>query len=183
MNYGYLSLIPVVLTLFLVFYNRNVFAALFVGIAAGGFIVDYKEGTLFSGIETVANVFTNSWTTKSILFVLLTGAFVRVIEKSGGVSGFVHLLTEKQKIIRSRRGAEFSSFLIGLLLFIDGTTSIVISGVSTRHFFDKYDVSRRKLSYILDSTASPAAWLSPVTAAGAFLTALVGAQISKCDNG
>ncbi len=179
MNFGMLSLIPVGLTLALVFLSRNVILALLSGLVAGGFILDLGQGTLFSGIDSIASVFQNDWSAKSILFALLTGAFVHVIEASGGVAGFVRLLAEKKGGVRSLMGAEALAYVLGMALFIDGTSSIVISGVSTKPLFDKYKGSREKLAYILDSTSSPVAFLSPITAAGAFLTALLGVQVSN----
>lgn len=178
METNWLSIIPVVLTILLAFSIRNVFVALITGILASGLILDFETGTFLKGIMSIPAVFQDSWSSKSILFCLLIGAFVYIIEASGGVEGLVNLLTEKKKVIKSRVGAQLIAYIIGLILFIDGTSSIVISGVAARSFFDKYQVSRQKLAYIIDSTSSPIAFLSPITGAGAFLMAMMGSQVS-----
>ncbi|BCS94963.1 sodium:proton antiporter [Desulfoluna limicola] len=179
MNYGIVSLVPVALTLSLTFYSRNVILALLVGVCAGGVLLDVLQGTLFTGINSIAAVFASSWAAKAILFVLLTGSLVHVIEQSGGVKGVVRLLTEKRRAVKSVFGAEVLAYLLGMVLFVDTTSSIVIRGVSTKPFFDTHHGPREKLSYIIDSTSAPVAFLSPATSAGAFLAALIGVQVSN----
>ncbi|WP_300669105.1 Na+/H+ antiporter NhaC family protein [Desulfoluna sp.] len=179
MNSGMVSLIPVTLTLLLSFYSRNVILALCAGVFAGGVLLDLAHGTLFAGINSITSVFESSGSAKAILFVLLTGSLVHVLEQSGGVKGFVRLLTEKQHAVKSARGAEVLAYLLGMILFVDTTCSIVVRGVSMKPFFDTYQGDREKLSYILDSTASSVGFLLPATSAGAFLGALIGVQVSR----
>lgn len=179
MEIGWLSLIPVVLAIVLAFIIKNVFISLLVGIITSGIIIDIKTGTIFTGLNSIYSVFKEDWAVKSILFCLMIGAFVHVIEVSGGVQGMVEYLTEKKKVVKSRRGAEAIAYLLGILMFIDATSSIVISGISSRPLFDHFNVSREKLAYITDSTSSPIAWLVPFNAAGAFLMAMIGGQVSN----
>lgn len=178
MEFGWIALIPVVLAIILAFTTKNVFIALLSGIISSGIIIDVQSGQLFSGVNSIYRVFQDEWATKSILFCLMIGAFVYVIEASGGVHGMVILLTERKKMIKSKGGAQLVAYLIGLLMFIDGTSSIVISGVAARPLFDRFNVSRAKLAYITDSTSSPVAWFVPFNAAGAFLMAMVSGQIA-----
>ncbi|CAH2212179.1 Na+/H+ antiporter NhaC family protein [Tepidibacter aestuarii] len=178
MELGWIVLIPVVLAIVLAFTTKNVFVALLSGIISAGIIIDIQDSQLFSGLNSIYKVFQDEWAAKSILFCLMIGAFVYVIEASGGVHGMVILLTERKKMIKSKLGAELVAYIIGLLMFIDGTSSIVISGVASRPLFDRFNVSRAKLAYITDSTSSPIAWLVPFNGAGAFLMAMVSSQVS-----
>ncbi|VFQ46397.1 Na+/H+ antiporter NhaC family protein [Desulfoluna butyratoxydans] len=178
MNPGIVSLAPVTLTLLLTFYSRNIILALFAGVFAGGILLDSAQGTLFAGINGIAAVFESSWSAKAILFVLMTGSLVQVIEQSGGVKGFVRLLTVRQRAVKSAFGAEVLAYLLGMVLFVDTTVSIVVRGVAIRPLYDTHKGNRETLSYIIDSTSASVAFLSPATAAGAFLAALLGVQIS-----
>ncbi|QVK16854.1 sodium:proton antiporter [Mycoplasmatota bacterium] len=178
MEISWLSIIPVVLAIILAFLTRNVFIALLSGIITSGIIIDIKSGTIFTGLNSIYMVFQDDWAVKSILFCLMIGAFVYVIEVSGGVHGMVEYLTVKRKVVKNKMSAQLLAYILGILLFIDGTSSIVISGVSSRHLFDRFNVSRKKLAYITDSTSAPIAWLIPFNAAGAFLMAMVGGQVS-----
>ncbi|MCY6371216.1 sodium:proton antiporter [Clostridium ganghwense] len=179
MEIGWISLAPVVLAIVLAFITKNVFVALLSGIISAGIIIDVQSSQLFSGLNSIYQVFQDAWAAKSILFCLMIGAFVYVIEASGGVHGMVILLTEHKKMIKSKLGAQLVAYLIGLLMFIDATSSIVISGVAARPLFDRFNVSRAKLAYITDSTSSPVAWFVPFNAAGAFLMAMIGGQIAQ----
>lgn len=178
MELSWLSIIPVILAIILAFISKNVFVALLSGIIVSGVILDIKTGSIFTGLNSIYKVFQDDWAAKSILFCLMIGAFVYVIEASGGVHGMVEYLTEKRKVVKSKIGAQLLAYILGIFLFIDGTSSIVISGVAARPLFDRFNVSREKLAYITDSTSSPIAWLVPFNSAGAFLMAMVGGQIS-----
>jgi Na+/H+ antiporter NhaC len=179
MEFGYLSLLPVVLVFVMAFVTRKVLVALLAGTIAGVALLSFKEETMAVGIKCLTDVFSNGWSLKSILFCFLIGAFVYVIDASGGVEGLVNFLTEKKRLVTSGFAAQLLTYGIGLLLFIDGVSSIVVAGVSGRPLFDKLNVSRHKLAYIIDSTSSPVAWLFPINAAGAFLMVMVGGQISS----
>lgn len=178
MDYGWVSILPMAVALILSFAIRDVFIALLSGVITSELILSYYGGEIFTGLNSIADVFSHGWAVRSILFCLMIGSFVQIIEASGGVRGLLILLSEERKVINSKRGAELLAYIMGLLLFIEGTTSTVISGVSAKPFFDRYGVSREKLAYITDSTSSPIAWLFPLNAAGALLMAMMGTQIS-----
>lgn len=178
MEFGWLSLLPVVLVIILAFTIKDVFISLLTGILVSGIILDIKTKSLFLGLNSIYKVFQKEYAVKSILFCLMVGSFVYVIEASGGIHGMVEYLTKKKQVVRSQKGAQLFAYLIGILMFIDGTSSIVISGVTARPLFDHFDVSRENLAYITDSTSSPVAWLVPFNGAGAFLIAMIGAQVS-----
>jgi Na+/H+ antiporter NhaC len=158
---------------------RNVLISLISGVLAAGIILDFKTGRMFTGLNSICKVFQNEQAAKSIFFCLMIGGFVHIIEASGGVQGMVRFLIEKKKIVKSPFGAQLIAYLIGIIFFIDGMSSIVISGVASRTLFDNFDVPRHKLAYITDSTASPVAWLIPFNAAGAFLIAMLGGMVSQ----
>lgn len=179
METGWLSLLPVIIAIILSFTIRNVFLSLTSAILTSGAILFMKGYDVFHGINSIAGVFSQEYAVKSVLFCLMIGAFVHIIEASGGVDGMVFYLTGKKQVIRSKKGAQLLAYLTGLLMFIDATSSVVVTGVTSRPIFDHFSIPRKKLSYIADSTSSPIAWLMPFNAAGAFLTAMIGAQVSN----
>lgn len=178
MEIGWLSLVPVLLAIILAFTIKDVFISLLTGIIVSGIILDAKTNSFFLGLNSIYKVFQDDYAVKSILFCLMIGSFVYVIEASGGVHGMVEYLTKEKQVVKSQRGVQLIAYLIGILMFIDGTSSIVITGVTARPLFDHFDVSRNKLAYITDSTSSPISWLIPFSGGGAFLIAMIGAQVS-----
>jgi len=178
MEFGFLSLLPIVVVLLLAFVCRNVLIALLGGLLTGFMVLSARADGLLLSVGCITDVVTSSWSLKSIIFCLLIGAFVFIIEASGGVGGIVDYLNVQKQIIKSPFAAELLAFTVGILLFLDGISSIVISGVASRAFFDVLDVPRHRLAYIIDSTSSPVAWLIPINGAGAFLVAMLSGQVS-----
>lgn len=153
-NYGLLSIIPIVITLGLAFKLKNVFVALLAGIFTISLIVGIDTSNNLLGFESITSVFTSVSTAKTTFFILITGAIMRVVSLSGGVEGLVVLCTEKQKIVTNRVTAQLISFVVGLLLFVDATSSIVITSLVGRPFFNKYNVPKEKFALIANSTRS-----------------------------
>lgn len=179
MNIGVVSVIPAILVIIMAFKTKNVLLSLLAGIISAGSILDYLGEETFFGLKSAVYVFESPWVVKSLLFCLLIGGFVTVVEESGGVKGLIAYIACKKKFIKSPIGAQLLAYVIGVLMFIDGTSSIIISGITAKPLFDHYNVSRKKLAYITDSTSSPVAWLIPFNGAGAFLSAMVATQIAS----
>jgi Na+/H+ antiporter NhaC len=180
MEYGILSVIPPVLALFIAIKWRKISLALLVGTFLSHFIMSkWNPFTAFNvTLEGILGVWSSVDNLKIFLFTSLMGAFVVLVRVSGGVDGFVNFLTEKNKTIKSKRAAMLLTYIIGLIIFIDGLLSIMFTGVVARSIFDKLKVSREKLSYICDSTSAPVNAIIPLNSWGAMLMGLIGAQIS-----
>ena len=168
-----IALLPIIVTLFIAFRIKNVFLALISGIIVSSSILTFSSGDYFVGFNAVANVFQSTSFAKTTFFIFSTGALMSIVNKSGGVEGLIIYCTETQKIVKSRLGAQLISFVLGLLLFVDGTSSIVVTALVGKPFFNKYDLPREKLALISNSTGSAVAWLIPFGAAGAFLTGVL----------
>jgi Na+/H+ antiporter NhaC len=180
MNYGILSIIPPVLALFIAIKFKKVSLALLVGTFLCHLIL--KGWNPFSAVDATVNGVLGVWSSadnlKIFLFTSLMGAFVLLVRVSGGVEGFVSFLTEKNKTIKSKRGAMLLTYVIGVIIFIDGLMSIMFTGVISRPIFDKLKISREKLSYICDSTSAPINAIIPLNSWGAMLMGLIGVQIA-----
>ncbi|MDN6731515.1 MAG: hypothetical protein L0L39_04965 [Atopostipes suicloacalis] len=180
-NYGIISLLPVILALILAFWKRNVFIALLTGVFTGAIIIGIKEKSFFIAFDAIAEVFTSVGTAKTTFFLLITGAIVYAIQRSGGVEGLVYYLTEKKKIVKSKMGAQLLAMIVGVLIFVDGTTSIVISAIVGEAFFEKYKIPKEKLALISNSTGSPVTWIVPFGAAGAMLISVINEILPSLD--
>lgn len=171
MNYGIWSIVPIIITLAISFWRKNVFLALLSGIAVSTVIIGAATGNFLTGPESIPAVFTDLSTTKTTLFILMTGAVMTVVSRSGGVEGLVRYCTEKRQLVKSPVGAQLISFVLGLLLFVDGTSSIAVTALVGKPFFKKYGVPEEKLALISNSTGSAVAWIIPFGSACAVLTA------------
>jgi Na+/H+ antiporter NhaC len=180
MNYGILSVLPPVLALFIAIKWRKISLALLVGTFLSHLIMSgWNPFTAVNvTLDGILGVWSSADNLKIFLFTALMGAFVLLVRISGGVDGFVTFLTEKNRAVKSKRAAMLLTYIIGLIIFVDGLLSIMFAGVVTRSIFDKLKVSREKLSYICDSTSAPVNAIIPLNSWGAMLMGLIGTQIA-----
>lgn len=173
MTYGILSIIPILVVLTIAFWKKNVFVALIVGMILSSIIVSANTADYLIGIKVISEVFSLPSTSQVIFFLFLTGAIMHCANKSGGVEGLVTYCTEKRKIVTSRFGVEFFTLMLGLVLFIDALSSIIITSSVGKPFFKKYHLPDEKLALISNSTGAAITWLIPFSGAGALMTSFL----------
>lgn len=180
MEYGILSLLPPLIAIALALLTKQVIVSLLAGILIGNIIL--LNGAFFpavqSTLDSIVNVFSEGWTTKTILFAFLVGSVITLIQASGGVEGFVHYLTEKNNTIKSRKAAMLLEYFIGVVVFIESSITCLIAGTVSRPIADKYKVSREKQAFIADSTSAPVCSLIPLNSWGATIMGAIATQIS-----
>jgi Na+/H+ antiporter NhaC len=154
-DYGALSLVPPLLAIGLAITTRRAVLSLFVGIWAGGVIVSGSLGLVQTFDWLVAAVATEFHTT-ILMFTLLLGSGVAMVWRLGGSFAVRDWALER---LDTRRRVGVAAWLLGILLFFDDYANTAIVGSSMKDVSDRLDVSREKLSYIVDSTAAPVATL------------------------
>ena len=173
MTYGILSILPIIIVLTIAFWQKNVFIALIVGLILSTAIVAPHISNYLIGFEVISEVFSLPSTSQVIFFLFLTGAIMHCANKSGGVEGLVNYCTEKRKIVTSRFTVEFFTLILGLVLFIDALSSIIITSSVGKPFFKKYNMPHEKLALISNSTGAAITWLIPFSGAGALMTSFL----------
>ena len=176
-TYGWLSIFPPLLAILLAIKTKHVYISLTLGIWIGWTIIhgwNPFTGFIYT-INALVAVFKNVDNTRVILFSAMIGAIITFTQYSGGMKGFVNWV-ERKGIIRTRKSAGFLAWFLGLVIFIESSICVLISGAISRPIFDKMKISREKLSYILDSTSAPKCILIPLNAWGALVIGLLAAQ-------
>ena len=157
------SLLPPVIAIVLALITKEVYSSLFIGILAGGLMYSNFafEGTVLHVFNDgiVASV-TDSWNMGIIIFLVILGAMVCLMNKAGGSAAFGRWAKDH---IKSRVGAQLASILLGCLIFIDDYFNCLTVGSVMRPITDKHNVSRAKLSYIIDATAAPVCIIAPIS--------------------
>ena len=182
---GLLSLLPPVLAIGLALWTRQVFLSLAAGLWIGFVILgggNPLTGTL-DAMDGIVGVFAEAGNTRIILFTLIVGALIALIQRSGGVAGFVNVLMQKLDRMSDnaetrgqRKLVELLALGTGLLLFIESNISILTVGTLYRPVFDRLEIPREKLAYIADSGSAPSSILIPFNAWGAFIMGLIATQ-------
>ena len=157
------SLLPPIIAIALALITKEVYSSLFIGILAGGVI--YAN---FNFETTVVHTFSDgfiasiadSYNIGILIFLVLLGAMVAMMNKAGGSKAFGRWTA---KHIKSRIGAQLATILLGCLIFIDDYFNCLTVGSVMRPVTDKHNISRAKLSYLIDATAAPVCIIAPIS--------------------
>ena len=157
------ALVPPIIAIVLALITKEVYSSLFVGILAGGLI--YSN---FNFEKTVVHVFkegfidsvADSYNIGIIIFLVLLGALVAMMNKTGGSAAFGRWAA---KHIKSTLGAQLATIALGVLIFIDDYFNCLTVGSVMRPVTDQKKISREKLSYLIDATAAPVCIIAPIS--------------------
>lgn len=155
-HYGFWSIMPPLVAIVLAFWTREVVSALFIGICLGGVIsnnLDIVQSFLIPSIGT------ESFAQILLVYLWALGGLIGIWTRTGGAEKFA--IWASRLMVRGPRSAKFFTWMMGLVFHQGGTISTVLTGATVRPIADKYKVSHEELSYMVDSTASPAATLIP----------------------
>ena len=165
MEYGFLSVIPPLVTIVLALVLKNVFVSLLIGLFLSSFIL--SGFNLFSGLNGtfygLVNTFSSSGNTIVLMSMLLIGALIYMIERSGGITGFVDIMVKKRGIIKSKRAAAFFTWLLGIVVFTSGSLSCMVTGSVSRPLNDSMRVSHEKAAFLVHTTSTPWCVLFPLS--------------------
>ncbi len=176
-TFGWISILPPLLAIFLAIKTKHVYISLVFGIWFGWTIIHGWNPLvgLIQTINALVAVFKDADNTRVVLFSAMIGAIITFTQYSGGMKGFVNWVVGKG-LVRTHRSAGLLAWLLGFVIFIESSICVLVSGAVCRPIFDKLKISREKLSYILDSTSAPKCILIPLNAWGAFVIGLLATQ-------
>lgn len=172
------SIIPPLLAIGLALLLQEVIISLFMAVWMGIYIVNGMElSNIFTSLFKVADkyaieVLQDSGHLSIIIFSLVIGAMVAIINKNGGMQGIVNVLTP---LAKNSKMAQFITWLMGVLIFFDDYANTLVVGNTMRSLTDRFKISREKLAYIVDSTAAPVASI-------AFVTTWIGAELGYIES-
>ena len=170
---GFYSLIPVFLTLILSIWSRNVILGLFIGVFSGVLILNGPNP--FTGMSLMIDKYliaqaSNSANVGILMLMIFISGLVGLMEKSGGAAAFAGVMI---KFITSKARAQLGAWASGSLLFFTDSGTPLIVGPLFRPITDGLKISRVKLAWIIDSTASPVAVLIPFIGWGLYSQGLI----------
>lgn len=138
-------------------------------------------GSLLGSIVLFKAEFLSGWTgvlsevcgeADNVWLVLVCGLFgslIALLQESKGTFGFAKLIN---KICNSERKTVVTSFILGVLIFIDDYLNVLTVGVCMKNVYDKKKIPRETLAYMLDSTGAPVCVLLPVSTWAVFFSGL-----------
>ena len=157
------SLIPPIVAIVLALITKEVYSSLFIGIVMGGlFYADFNpEGAVLHIIKGgMVSVLTSSGNVCILIFLVILGAIVCLMNKAGGSAAFGRWASKR---IKSRAGAQVATICLGILIFIDDYFNCLTVGSVMKPIAEKHKVSKEKLSYLIDATAAPVCIIAPIS--------------------
>jgi len=174
-NLGLLSILPPLIALGLALWKKKIIPALLVGglaaalllsVSKWAFIVDY--------LERVIRVTGNRGNLQLILFGVLVGGLIKLMENSGGFKGMIQLLESMN--IRTKRPVFLLTWAIGLLMILENYSNIMVNGTTVGSLYDRLGIPRAKLAYFLHSISINWVAIIVFNSWGAFYMTLLAGQ-------
>lgn len=167
------ALIPPIVAIVLALITKEVYSSLFVGILIGGiFWSDFTFEKTITHVfqDGIVGVLSDSYNVGILVFLVVLGIMVCLMNRAGGSAAFGRWAGEH---IKSRVGAQLATIALGVLIFIDDYFNCLTVGSVMRPVTDKHNVSRAKLSYLIDATAAPVCIIAPISSWAAAVTGFV----------
>ena len=167
------ALIPPVVAIALALITKEVYSSLFVGILVGAL---FYSGFSFEGTVThifqggIVSVLSDPYNVGIIIFLVILGSMVCMMNRAGGSAAFGRWAKTH---IKTRAGAQLATIALGVLIFIDDYFNCLTVGSVMRPITDSHNVSRAKLSYLIDATAAPVCIIAPISSWAAAVTGFV----------
>ena len=171
-----MALAPPIIAIVLALVTKEVYSSLFIGILAGALL--YSNFNVVGAVDAIVNEglianVADSWNAGILVFLVLLGIMVALVNVAGGSAAFgrwakVH--------VKTRTGAQLATFVLGVLIFIDDYFNCLTVGSVMRPVTDSHKISRAKFSYIIDATAAPICMIAPISSWAAAVTSVVGEE-------
>jgi len=167
------SLLPALVAIALALITKEVYSSLFIGIVIGGLLYSgfSFEGTLLHVFQDgIVASLSDPYNVGILVFLVILGIMVCLMNKAGGSAAFGRWASEN---IKTKKGAQLATILLGCLIFIDDYFNCLTVGSVMRPVTDKHGISRSKLAYLIDATAAPVCIIAPVSSWAAAVTGFV----------
>lgn len=157
-----LALLPPVIAIALALITKEVYSSLFIGILAGALLNSNFNpwGMVTFTTDTLIGAVSDSWNVGILVFLILLGMIVILVNKAGGSAAYGRWASEH---IHTKAGAQVATLGLGAVIFIDDYFNCLTVGSVMRPVTDKFKISREKLAYIIDSTAAPVCIIAPIS--------------------
>lgn len=166
MSYGLIATLIVLVIVVGAITTKKCEAFLIAGSMVGALVL-WKQDFLTQWVATLESVM--SAEAYVILICGLFGSLVALLTASKGSFGFTKIVT---KLCNSERKTLLTTFILGILIFVDDYLNVLSIGTAMKGSYDKKKVPREALAYILDSTGAPVCVLIPFSSWAAYFGAI-----------
>jgi len=171
----WLSILPALMTIALAIWSKKIIPSLLAGFVVGCYLL---RPTLMGGFEAAAEnvvkLLSDQSNLQVLLFLYLFSGLIFLMKRSGGIQAFSHRI---DKWIKNERGVFYTLWALIPFTFIDCGFRIVGAGSILDSVATKHKVSRERMAFMLNNTASPIVELVPIA------TTFVGFNVANITQG
>lgn len=153
-----LRLAPPFIAIGLAILLKDVNFALLLAVFGGCLIASNLD--VLAGFDALCEVLVGQIADKDhssvILFTVLLGAMIGLMNDSGGTRAVIDRLT---RFADTRKRGQVLTWFSGLIVFFDDYANTMLIGGAMRPLCDRLRISRAKLAFLIDATAAPVAGL------------------------
>ena len=167
------ALLPPVIAIVLALITKEVYSSLFIGILSGACLYanfNFEKIVNHMFVDGFVASLADSWNVGILLFLVVLGAIVALMNKAGGSAAFGKWAATH---IKTKIGAQLATIVLGVLIFVDDYFNCLTVGSVMRPVTDKFKISRAKLAYLIDATAAPVCIIAPISSWAAAVTGFV----------
>lgn len=174
----WVTLVPAAVAIGFVLWRKEVVVALILSIFASEWLLGMQGGDFspfygfIQSIERTVAVFSDPGNARLLTFSTIIGALLAFMRFSGGVNATVQKMVNSGLATTPRR-AGLMTFSTGVVVFIESNLSVLTAGILSRGLFDRFNMSRERLAYIVDSTSAPICILILLNGWGAFVLGII----------
>lgn len=155
------ALVPPIVAIALALITKEAYSSLFIGVVLGAlFIADFNPVGALDSVVNDGLISAISGNAGIFLFLVLLGVMVALVNTAGGSQAFGRWAKDN---IKTKAGAAFATFVLGVLIFIDDYFNCLTVGSVMRPVTDSHSLSRPKLAYYIDATAAPVCMIAPIS--------------------
>ena len=156
------ALLPPVIAIIFALKTKEVYISLLIGIVSGTLLLTnfHLVESLNLLFDTVVNCLSKPSNIGILIFLVMLGIIVTLMTKSGGSQAYGKWAKKQMK---SSKQSLFSTFILGVVIFVDDYFNCLTVGSVMREITDEFKVSRAMLAYIIDSTAAPVCIIAPIS--------------------
>ena len=155
------SLLPPVIAIVLALVSKEAYSSLFIGVVVGAlFTTNFAPVAALDAVVNDGLIAAIADNAGIFLFLVLLGIIVALVNAAGGSAAFGRWA---ETHIKTHAGAQFATFVLGVLIFIDDYFNCLTVGSVMRPVTDGHKISRPKLAYLIDATAAPVCMIAPIS--------------------
>ncbi len=158
--------------------TKRIYVSLFTGIIAGAIIYSKLNlvdafNALFSNGYGFSATFANIDHVGILLFLIFLGGYIYLMGRAGGTAALARWANGR---LKNRTQSQLMTFLLGIILFVDDYFNCLTTSSVMKPVTDRFNVSRAKLAYIIDSIAATICIVVPFSSWAAAAAGSIGGE-------